>query len=129
MSSLDTESATIAGYWIGLGSFVVGLISIGLTIYAMFSRDMNALVIAGSGWLGATLVGITGWITTIKLLRHAKSCERECTEARLETASSKHEFERLLTISEYLVTKTTRPATRRRAQTSNDEREGSSNDN
>ncbi len=112
-SPVDTESATIAGYWLGLVSFVIGLVGIALTIYAMFAKDINALLIAGSGWLAALMVGFGGWITTVKLLRHTKSCEQDLLQAKLETEKLRSEFDRLLIISDYLVSKTVRRATRR----------------
>lgn len=110
---VDAESATIASYWLAIVSFLVGLIGIGFSIYTAFSTNPDHLLIAGSGWLCAVLAGGVAWLTTVKLLRYVKSREDELLRAKQETQAVKSEHERLLAISEYLVTKTVRRATRR----------------
>lgn len=117
---LDPEGASVGGYWLGIGSFVVGIASLGLAIYSTFSSDKNALLIAMSGWSAAILVGGAGWVTTDKLLRHASALSRaanisqqELVRAQAENAACRSEYDRLLAISEYLVTKTVRKAASR----------------
>jgi hypothetical protein len=120
VSAIDNDAATVGGYWVGIAGFVVGLIGIGLTLYTMFTTAPDALIIAGSGWLAAVLVTGTSWRITEKLLKHAKSCERETKEALIATKdaliakqSLQAAHDRLATISEFLATKTMRPATPR----------------
>lgn len=112
---VDTESATVASYWLGLVSFCVGIAGMGLSIYTAFNSNADHMIIAGSGWLAAVLVGAYAWLTTVKLLRYVKSREEELLRSKQETQGIKSEHERLLSISEYLVTKTVRRATPRAA--------------
>lgn len=121
---VDAESATIASYWLAIVSFFIGLAGMGLSIYTAFSPSPDHLLIAGSGWAAAVLVGGTAWFTTVKLLRYVKSredelrtrtemCHSDVLQAKRETQAIQSEHERLLSISEYLVTKTVKRATRR----------------
>ncbi|MGX9718823.1 hypothetical protein [Stenotrophomonas acidaminiphila] len=121
---VDAESATIASYWLALVSFGIGIVGIGFSIYAFFAKNPDALLVAGSGWLAAMLIGISAWVTTTRLLRYVKARESELRgviesshkdvqSAKLETQSIQIEHERLLSISEYLVSKTVRRATKR----------------
>jgi uncharacterized membrane protein len=110
---VDTESATIASYWLGWGGFVVGLIGIGFSIYTTYNEAPALLLVAGSGWLAALLVGATAWLMMIRLLRYLKGREEELRKVSDGWMSLKAEHERLLSISDYLVSKTVRKATKR----------------
>lgn len=121
---VDAESATIASYWLAIASFAVGIAGIGFSVYTFFAKNPDALLVAGSGWLAAVLIGISAWVTTIRLLRYVKSredelrktvneCHQDVLGAKLEAKSIQTEHERLLSISEYLVSKTVRKATKR----------------
>lgn len=120
MKAIDDDAATVAGYWVGIAGFIVGMAGVGLTLYTMFRATPDALAIAGSGWLAAVLVTVTSWRITGKLLSHTKNCERERTEAMLKTQAIQTAHDRLATIGEFLATKTMRPATPRAASTNKD---------
>jgi di/tricarboxylate transporter len=117
-SPVDTESATIASYWLGIAGFLIGVIGISFSIYSAFSKEPDHLLIAGSGWLAAVLVAASAWFSTVKLLRYVKSREDELLRTKGEAQAIRAEHERLLSISEYLVTKTVRKATKRAVPTS-----------
>lgn len=134
-SPVDAEVATVAGYWIGIAGFLIGLAGVGFSIYTAFSSDPDHLIVAASGWIAAVLVMCLAGFTTVKLLRYVKSredelrtrtetCHSEVLEARRETQSIQAEHERLLSISEYLVTKTVRRATKRAVPASPPHAEG-----
>lgn len=138
---VDAESATVASYWLGVVGFGIGLASMGLSIYTAFSENPDHLLIAGSGWLAAVLVGGTAWLVTVKLLRYVKSREEalrtgidayhsDVLQAKRETQAIQAEHERLLSISEYLVTKTVKRATKRAvpAPSASPDEEGGSTD-
>ena len=110
---VDAEFATIASYWLGVVGSIVGLIGIGFSIYTSYSQDRSLLIIAGSGWVAAVLVGVTAWMMLIRLLRYVKTREEELRKANDGLTSLRSEHERLLSISDYLVSKTVRKATKR----------------
>jgi hypothetical protein len=110
---VDAESATIASYWLAWAGFLVGLIGIGFAIYTTYKREPELLIIAGSGWLAAVLVGAVAWLIVIRLLRYVKDREEELRKANDSLANLRSEHERLLSISDYLVSKTVRRATKR----------------
>src|SRR5690349_6037258 len=96
---VDAEFATIAGYWLGIIGSAVGVIGIGFSIYSWYSDSPSLLIIAGSGWVAALLVGLTAWLMLVRLLRYVKTREDELRKANEGWTSLKSEHERLLSIS------------------------------
>jgi hypothetical protein len=120
MKRLDTDSATIVGLWVGVAGTALGVVGIGLTLYSFFQDKPSIIVLTGSGWAAAVLCSITsGWLGTklVKLLSsQADELSRQAQEIGIlkeQLAEAIMEKQRLITISEFLSSKSLRQVTRK----------------
>lgn len=127
--SLDTDSATIRGYWVGLGGLACGLIGICVSIYPLLSNDPSLFWIAISGWIAVIVVAFSMGIVSFRLIRLLSTMNSAMTELSNRLTATEIENARLIDISAYISSKAI-PAARRReagqnpAQTQSTESQG-----
>ncbi|WP_229008091.1 hypothetical protein [Methylophilus sp. Leaf408] len=139
MKKINTDSATILGLWFGVGGFITGLAGIGLTLYFSYSSNPNAYYLALSGWGAAILSTIASIRVCSKLIEllanqseEASKLAKSYTDQLIELTEVKvelqNEKQRLISISEFLASKSLRSATPRKPKQEVKE-EGLENDN
>ncbi|WP_019896713.1 hypothetical protein [Methylotenera mobilis] len=135
MNKIDTDSATILGMWFGIGGFITGLAGIGLTLYFSYATNPNAYYLAISGWGAAILTTVASiWVGSKLIKLVASQTEQLITLTKkhadqLITLTEKNvelqnEKERLISISEFLASKSLKTATPRKPK-----QEGLTNEN
>lgn len=121
MNRIDTDTATIMGLWIGVGGFITGIAGIGLTLYSFYKDKPDIWVLTGSGWVAAILCGIVGGFVGYRLVRLASSQTQQIASLTSTVADLEYERHRLITISEFLASKSIKQATPRKPKQTVDE--------
>lgn len=115
---VDTDKATVGGYWVGVGGLLVGLAGLGFTIYTAFKTPTVALF-AGSGWVAALFVGLVAERIGRRLVGALSQLQREYRDrvdrdaaqiSRLETELSiaRDVASRAIDVSEFVAAKSVR---------------------
>ncbi len=113
MAKLNTDTATIVGYWVGVASFFLGIAGIGITLYSFWKDQPDIVLLTGSGWIAATLCSVTAaWIGT-KLVNLLATQTIEIADLTNKLAEASAEKQRLITISDFLASKAIRQTTRK----------------
>lgn len=102
---LDTNTATIGGFWFGVAGFMVGVISTAIAVYTIRSADPNFIYISLSGWIACVIVTITVAILGLRIVRYALDLDEKLMEKVEELANSKNDNQKLLEINSYIVSK------------------------
>lgn len=114
-SFLDTNTATIGGFWIGLISLLVGIFSTAIAIYTIRSDQPNLIYIALSGWAACIIITVSMAILGMKVVKYAGDLDDRLLDAIEELASVKKDNQKLLEIDAYIVSKAVKQS-RARAQ-------------
>ncbi len=124
MNKIDTDSATILGMWFGIGGFITGLAGIGLTLYFSYATNPNAYYLALSGWGAAILTTMASIRVGSKLIKLAASQTDQLITLTEKNVELQNEKQRLISISEFLASKSLKSATPRKPK-----QEGLENEN
>jgi hypothetical protein len=124
MNKIDTDSATILGMWFGIGGFITGLAGIGLTLYFSYATNPNAYYLALSGWGAAILTTMASIWVGSKLVKLAASQTDQLITLTEKNVELQNEKQRLISISEFLASKSLKSATPRKPK-----QEGLENEN
>ena len=124
MNKIDTDSATILGMWFGIGGFITGIAGIGLTLYFSYATNPNAYYLALSGWGAAILTTVASIRVGSKLIKLAASQTDQLITLAEKNVELHNEKQRLISISEFLASKSLKSATPRKPK-----QEGLENEN
>lgn len=116
MNRLDTDTATIIGLWVGIGGFITGIAGVGLTLYSFYKKQPDILVLTASGWFAVVIFVLAGGFVGYRLVRLAASQTQQIANLSSTIANLEQERHRLITISEYLASKSIRQATPRKTK-------------
>jgi uncharacterized protein YacL len=116
MNKINTDKATILGLWVGVGGFFTGLIGIGLTLYLSYASQPNIFFITLSGWIAALLTLLVSIIIGAKLINLVTKQQDQMLELVREVDQLKNEKQQLISISEFLASKSLKSATPRKVK-------------
>ncbi len=117
---LDTDSATIAGLWIGVGSLVVGVASLVVTLYVAYSKDLSVFVLVASGWIAGALGTIVMTVIAYRLISAISRLALLHADLRGRFEISRTEGARLIAISDFIASRGLKARPARRGQTAAD---------
>jgi hypothetical protein len=115
MKHLDTDTATVMGFWVGLGGFLLGFVGIGLTLYSFYKNQPDIVVLTASGWVASLIIAVAMGLLGKGLVELVSSMSKEIVVLGGRIADLEHEKERLITIGEYLASQTSRTARKKQA--------------
>lgn len=116
MNKINTDKATVIGLWVGVGGFFTGLIGIALTLYLSYVSQPSIFFITLSGWLAAVLTLLVSVIIGAKLINLVTRQSDQSFELIREIAELKNEKQQLISISEFLASKSLKSATPRKVK-------------
>lgn len=114
----NVDTASLVGLWVGVLGLVLGVISLGVSLYVTYAAERRVFYLVLSGWLAACLcIGLATFLG-YHLIRRMAELAHRCIEVSSAHAILEKENDRLVAISDYVVSKAVRTAKPRVASSS-----------
>ena len=120
---LKTDSATVAGLWVGIFGALLALASIGFSLYVYFEKSPSVFMLTFSGWIAAALgmVALTALLyrqvgVLAALAEKIAVCRSRNSELESRIRELQLHIDRITTVSEFLATRSLGGRARPRAR-------------